>query len=320
MPLISVIVPVYKVEKYLKKCVDSILSQTLQDFEVFLIDDGSPDNCGKICDEYSEKDNRIIVIHKKNGGLSDARNVALNKISGEYITFIDSDDYVSQNHLETLYNALVNSESDMSVCNISSYSDNQYDDSFFKPSNCFKVLDDRKSIFNPAIPPCACAKLFKKTIFNDIRFPVGRLYEDIFVNHEVLAKAKRLALTGENTYYYLIRSDSIMHQEYKPAFTDIIDALNLRIKKLEELKLYDLADENRRFIYSRVSVAFANLDASVPENRKRLNEIKKIYEDEYPKLMKATNNSKQKFRYWLLRYCPGVHSKLFGKKMSLALG
>ena len=319
MPLISVIVPVYNVEKYLQKCVDSILNQTFSDFELFLVDDGSPDNCGIICDEYAKKDNRIIVIHKKNGGLSDARNVAIDRAKGEYLTFIDSDDYVAENHLESLYKALMNNGSDIAVANITSFDDNKFQESFYCPTDRELVLEGN-DVFNTIYQPCACSKLYKKLIFDVIRYPVGKLYEDVFVYHDVLAKAKRIVLTGQNTYFYLLRENSIMHQEYKLDFTDIIDAIELRIKKLEELDLQKLADENRVFIYSRVGVAFANLDPDVPENKKRLEEIKAIYDEEYPKLMKTTNNSKQKFRYWLLRNNPNLHSKMFGKKMSLALG
>lgn len=320
MPLISVIVPVYKVEKYIHKCIDSILNQTFRDFELFLVDDGSPDHCGKICDEYAVKDDRVIVIHKENGGLSDARNVAIDRAKGDYLTFIDSDDYVALDYLESLYNALIQSDSDIAISNITTFAENgQYDNEFYKITDKIEVLEG-KDIFSTIYRPNACAKLYKRFIFDDIRYPVGRLYEDAFVYHDVLSKANRIVLTGANSYYYLVRDDSIMRQEYKLAFTDIIDAIELRVKKLEELSLQDLADDNRVFIYSRVAVAFANLDPSVPENQKRLEEIKEIYDGEYPKLMKTTNNSKQKFRYWLLRNNPNLHSKLFGKNMSLALG
>ena len=319
MPVISVIVPVYKVEKYLNKCVDSILSQTFKDFELFLVNDGSPDNCGKICDDYAKKDSRVIVIHKENGGLSDARNVALDRIKGEYVTFIDSDDYVAENHLESLYNALIFTKSDMAVSNMTSFSGDSKNDNHYSPSTEIEVLNGR-DVFSTILHPCACSKLYNKQIFNEIRYPVGRLYEDVFVYHEVLARISRLVLTGKNTYFYYIRPDSIMHQEYKIQFTDIIDAIELRVKKLEELGLQDIANDNRVFIYSRVAVAFANLDASVPENKKRLNEIKRIYDSEYPKLMKTAPNAKQKFRYWLLKHFPNIHSKMFGSKMSLALG
>lgn len=319
MPLISVIVPVYKVEKYIHRCVDSILAQTFTNFELFLVDDGSPDNCGRICDEYAENDDRIIAIHKENGGLSDARNVALDRITGEYVTFIDSDDYVTDNHVETLYNAIMSTNADIAVANITSFSDNRTDLTFYQPAKEIKLLEGN-AVFETIYQPCACAKLYKRSVFDDIRYPDGRLYEDTFVYHDVLAKINCLVLTGVNTYFYLVREDSIMHQEYKLAFTDIIDAVELRVKKLEELGLQELADDNRVFIYSRVAVAFANLDATIPDNQERLNEIKKVYDTEYPKLMKTSNNSKQKFRYWLLKNNPDLHSRLFGKKMSLALG
>lgn len=320
MPLISVIVPVYKVEKYIHKCVDSILAQTFTDFELFLVDDGSPDNCGEICDEYAKKDDRIIVIHKENGGLSDARNVAIDRAKGDYLTFIDSDDYVSENHIETLYNALIKTDADISISNITNFSEGEFNYGFYKPTTEINVLEGIEDVFSTVYRPNACAKLYKKSIFDDIRYPVGRLYEDVFVYHEVLAKVNRIAFTGVNSYFYYYRNDSIMHQEYKLQFTDIIDAVELRIKKLEELGLKKLADDNREFIYSRVGAAFAFLDSTVSENKKRLIEIKVIYDNEYPKLMKTTDNPKQKFRYWLLKHSPNMHTKLFGKKMSKALG
>ena len=319
MPLISVIVPVYKVEKYIHKCVDSILSQTITDFELFLVDDGSPDNCGKICDEYAKKDSRIIVIHKDNGGLSDARNVAINRAKGEYLAFVDSDDLVSENHLETLYNALIDTDSDIAISNITMFDDDGYDDCFYKPTTTIKILENEE-VFATINRPNAWAKLYRRGVYSDIRFPVGRLYEDAFVWHDVLAKVNRIVLTGINSYFYYFRNDSIMHQEYRIQFTDIIDAIELRIKKLEKLGLQKLADDNREFIYSRVGAAFTYLDASIPENRKRLDEIKAIYDEEYPRLMKTTDNPKQKFRYRLLKSSPKLHTKLFGKRMSKALG
>ena len=165
MPLISVIVPVYKVEKYIHKCVDSILTQTFPDFELFLVDDGSPDNCGKICDEYAEKDNRVIVIHKENGGLSDARNVAIDRAKGDYLTFIDSDDYVSENHLETMYNALTETDSDIAIANITSFSEDKYNDEFYRPVKTRKMLQGKEAVFSTIYRPCAQTKLYKRYVF-----------------------------------------------------------------------------------------------------------------------------------------------------------
>ena len=114
--VVSVIIPIYKAEPYLKKCLDSIAAQTYKNLEIILIDDGSPDNCGRICDEYAANDPRVKVIHKQNGGMSDARNTGLDNATGEYLTFIDSDDYVSENFVDTLLNALRDNDADMSVC------------------------------------------------------------------------------------------------------------------------------------------------------------------------------------------------------------
>ena len=319
-PCISIIIPVYQVEEYLKTCIDSVLKQTFQDFEVILVDDGSPDQCGRICDEYAAKDQRIITIHKPNGGLSDARNAALDVVTGEYLTFVDSDDYIAENHLASLYYAIILYQADIAVSNITTVTtDKKLNEKFYRPEKEIKVLSGLE-VFNTLNRPNACGKLYKKSIFKNIRFPVGRLYEDVFIYHDVLGSINRLVLTGENTYYYLIRNNSIMHQDYRLEFTDIIDAIEARIKKLESVGLQELADQNREFIYSRVSVAYANLDDSIDANNKRLKEIKCIYDKEYPKLIHTTKHIKQKFRYWLLYRLPDFHSVIFGKKMAKTLG
>lgn len=318
MPEISVIVPVYNVEKYLDRCVKSIICQSFSDFELYLVDDGSTDGSGAICENWAKVDDRIRVIHKQNGGLSDARNAALDLITGNCITFIDSDDYVSDDYLESLYRALNDTGSDISICNISSVTGDKINDSFYRPSRELSTTDNRREMFMTMYTPAAPGKMYKRFIYDGIRFPVGKLYEDTFIYHDVLAKAKRICFTGINSYYYLMRNGSIMHQEYKLSSTDIVDALMLRINKLEELGLHDLADENRPFLYSRVGVAFANLDSSSAINKKRLDEIKDIYDCEYPKLMRSAPGFKQRIRYWLLHRFPSIHTKLFGKNMSIA--
>lgn len=319
MPIISIIIPVYKVEQYLEKCVESVLAQTFHDYELILVDDGSPDQCGEICDRYALSDSRIKVIHKTNGGLSDARNAALDIITGAYITFIDSDDYVAPNHIESLYESLTRNNADMAIANISSVINGKVHEDFYQPFTSETVIEG-KSVFDTLFQPCAQAKLYKKSLYQNIHFPVGRLYEDMFIYHDILAQVNRIAMTGMNTYYYLIRKNSILHQDYKYEFTDIIDALTARIHKLEELGLREMADKNRVFIYSRVAVAFAYLDPTVPKNKKRLREIKKIYNKEYPKLVKKTYSIKQQYRYFLLFVSPKIHTRVFGRKMRKVLG
>ncbi len=320
MPKVSVIVPVYKVEKYLRKCVDSILNQTFSDFELWLVDDGSPDNCPAICDEYAEKDNRIKVIHKANGGLSDARNAALDVMTGEYVTFVDSDDYIAPDMLETFYDAIVRNNADIAVGNIKGVSENGELSDFYVPFTKETILSGTDLLQTMCIP-CAQNRLYKTSIFKDLRYPVGRLYEDLFIYHKILAQINKMVMTGKTAYYYLVRSGSIMHGEYNIHFTDIIDAIKVRYEWLDSIGQTKLANETRMFIYSRSAVAYAHLDKNDPTHAKRLKEIRKIYVECYKVLIKDKSvSAKQKFRLWLLYRFPALHTKLFGNKMPLALG
>ncbi len=319
MPEISVIIPVYKVEKYLRKCVDSVINQTYKDLEIWLIDDGSPDNCPAICDEYAAMDSRIKVIHKKNGGLSDARNSALDVMNGKYVTFVDSDDYISGDAIQTLYDALINNQADISVGNMASIDDNGNISSFYTPAEAEAVLENEE-ILTSLNQPCAQNRLYKAEIFSEIRYPVGRLYEDVFTWHKVLSKVKRIALTGKVSYYYLVRSGSIMHSEYDIRFTDIVFAIKERYEWLDSIGQHKLADEARMFIYTRVAVAFAHLDPDNPEHNKILKEIKAIYDGCYKVLIKENIGMRQKIRLRLLYRFPSLHTKLFGRKMPIALG
>ena len=180
---ISVIVPIYKVEKYLHRCIDSVLAQTFTDFELILVDDGSPDNCGKICDEYAEKDNRIHVIHKENGGLSDARNAGIDwafaNSDSEWITFIDSDDWIHPKYLETLYNAVKETGCEISICG---YEETTGDSPKVDDINLQAVIVSTEDFFceHNVNAVVAWGKLYKKELFREIRYPVGKLHEDEF--------------------------------------------------------------------------------------------------------------------------------------------
>ena len=320
MPLISVIVPVYKVEPYLARCVDSILAQTLPDFELWLVDDGSPDGCPAMCDAYAAQDERVRVIHKENGGLSSARNVALERFAGQYVCFVDSDDYLASDALETMYAALCDTGADVAVGNMLSFDESGTDRDFYMPAAERTVLegDEMLSTLNQ---PCAQNRLYRAEIYRALRFPEGRLYEDVFVYHKVLAQCRKMVLTGKVGYYYMIRSDSIMHSSYDIRFTDIIDAVRERYEWLDAIGQCQLANEARLFIYSRVAVAYAHLDKKDPTHRERLAQITAIYRDCYRVLMKdGTVSVKQKLRLWLLYRLPALHTALFGKKMPPALG
>lgn len=224
MPEISVIVPVYKVEPYIHKCVDSILTQTFTDYELILVDDGSPDTCGNICDEYAQKDARIHVIHKENGGLSDARNAGMKIACGEYVIFIDSDDYIDADMLSYLYENLKKADADMATCGIYEvYADRiekqeEEPDFICSGEEAFRCIlrghTIRGEIWN---------KLIKRSCISDLEFPKGKLYEDIFYTVDMMQRIKKVAVGTKPKYYYLHRSDSITGKAYRPKLFDIID-------------------------------------------------------------------------------------------------
>ncbi len=218
-PLISVIVPVYKVEEYLDRCVESIVEQTYQNLEIILVDDGSPDNCPKLCDEWAEKDSRIKVIHKENGGLSDARNCGVKISNGEYITFIDSDDFVLPEYVEYLYSILNKNNADISCCGLkyvyttdrlTSFSDNKKDDRIQAISGieaCYKMYESEYNVYLVV----ANCKLYKKSLVENHPYPLGRLHEDEATTYKMLYEAKTVALSDKKLYGYYQNSNSIMH-------------------------------------------------------------------------------------------------------------
>ncbi len=210
MPLISVIVPVYNVEQYIERCVDSILCQTYSNLEIILVDDGSLDKCGEICDRYAKQDSRIRVIHKINGGLSDARNVALDMVTGEYIGFVDSDDWITPDMFEYLYNGIVNGKADISVCNYISAWKYKYIllHGYYKDI-VYTSQEALKELFSEHLENFAWNKLFKRELWMDVRYPKGKNFEDILTTYKLFERANRIAVLREGKYFYERRDDSI---------------------------------------------------------------------------------------------------------------
>lgn len=213
--MISVIVPVYNVEDYLHQCVDSIINQSYTDLEIILVDDGSKDNSGKICDEYAQQDSRIRVIHQQNQGLSAARNAGIDICTGEYILFVDSDDYLPEGILDLLHTIAVEHESDFVAGTFFRLSD----DGILTPARLrdpikgVEVYTGRQKMENYICVPkqtnSVWGKLFARELFQQIRFPVGKLFEDVFVTYQLVHNAKRIALTQEPSYIYRRRANSI---------------------------------------------------------------------------------------------------------------
>lgn len=233
--LISVIIPIYNVERYLSRCIDSVVNQTYTNLEIILVDDGSPDKCGIICDEYSKKDKRIKVIHKKNGGLSDARNAGINIVLGKYIGFIDSDDWIENNYFKRLHDLIDNYRADISVCNfIKTYNENEkFNVNLDIKINEYTNIEALEQYFDKYSIQMIVAwgKLYKAELFKSIRFPVGKIHEDEFTTHKLIYKANKVVLTTECLYYYWQRQDSIMGMGFniKGKF-DGLEALKERIE------------------------------------------------------------------------------------------
>lgn len=232
MPQISVIVPIYKVEPYLSRCIDSILNQTFSDFEIILVDDGSPDNSGKICDEYAEKDPRILVIHQENRGVSAARNTAiewaLKNSNSQWLTFIDSDDWIHPRYLELLFSAAITLGLDISACQ---YQKASTISSFIEvnDSNPNKMNSEKFYIENPITAVVPWCKLYKKTYFETIRYPIGIRYEDEFTTYKVLFKTPHIAYINENLYFYYTNPLGFMNSKWSPQRLDAIGAFEEQI-------------------------------------------------------------------------------------------
>ena len=241
--LISIIIPVYKVEKYIYKCIDSVLNQTYKNLEIILVDDGSPDKCPEICEEYAKKDNRIKIIHKKNGGLSDARNAGLKVATGKYIGFVDSDDYIEKDMYQVLYNNIIKTNSDISIVNLKEVKENEIIENNVKDEQNtieYTKLEGLKKLIENKIKSYAWNKLYKKEILNNIEFPVGRKMEDLAVMHKIFEKANKIVYTDKIEYYYLQRGDSILGnidlKLTKDLFYFVTERYKYMIKKYPQLQ------------------------------------------------------------------------------------
>lgn len=228
--LISIIVPVYNVEKYLKKCVYSILNQSYKNLEVILVNDGSTDNSGKICDELSREDSRIKVYHKDNGGLSDARNYGVAKANGEYVGFVDSDDYIDQYMYENLYKAIRKYNTQIAECGITRV----YKNNKLRPhydGEEYSLVVDREGYLkeyleNRKVYGAAVCKLLSIDLAKVLKFPDGKVYEDVFYTLELLKKVDKYTLISGNYYYYYIRGNSITTKTFSSRDMDYIEIID----------------------------------------------------------------------------------------------
>ncbi len=311
--LISVIVPIYKVEKYLDKCVNSIINQTYTDLEIILVDDGSPDNCSAMCDEYAKQDRRIKVIHKANGGLSDARNAGLDICKGEYIAFVDSDDWLEDNYIKIMYDQIIEDKSDMVICgyqrvdehnkvlNVDRIATNivRYDN-----SNKFELLFHNNSIARIV----AWNKLYARHIFDTLRYPIGRIYEDEFVIYDVINNCNKITLLPDVLYNYLVRNDSITGTK---VVTDKIihgiDCVKYRLSRMGNGNKY-INEVLAELIY-----AYVNIYIKAKGNKPLRKKIYKMFVQDYDMLMEVVF-LKSRLKCRLFRYMPNILAGLMRLK------
>lgn len=251
--MISIIVPVYNVEKYIHKCIDSILAQTFVDFELILVNDGSLDKSGVICDKYAEIDDRIRVIHKENGGQSTARNVALDIAKGKYIGFIDGDDYIDSNMFEILYNTNIKYESQISVCGRYNVFDGKIAKFFIsdKPIVMNSKESIRRLLVYNNMDSSPCDKLFEASLFDNIRFPKGYICEDVAVVYKLLENSKTIVHTGKPLYYYLQREGSTSKSSFSEKTMGLV-IYHKQVSEYVQSKYPDLKEEANYFYFSRL--------------------------------------------------------------------
>jgi glycosyltransferase involved in cell wall biosynthesis len=260
-PLISVIVPIYKVEQYLKQCVDSILNQTYRNLEVILVDDGSPDGCGAICDEYAAQDRRVIVLHKQNGGLSDARNAGMKAMRGEYLMFVDSDDLLTEDCIETLYQLIIEYRAELVIG--SSDRIDEHGAALPSVDNVYtntQVFDRAGAMKDMLTHGCsAWARLYSRTAHENIFFPKGEINEDEAIVLRILERCERVVATDKVIYHYRCRSNSITTKDFskkKLIWKDHCEANYLFIQKqYPELAPYAAARYCGSLLWSITEIA-----------------------------------------------------------------
>lgn len=301
-PLISVIVPIYNVEKYLARCVDSIVNQTYKNLEIILVDDGSPDRCPQMCDDYAEKDSRIKVVHKKNGGLSDARNAGIDVATGEYISFIDSDDYVSDDFFECLLDVMNKKNSDIAECSVVKlYEDNRFDE--FSDDLSVKTYDTQDAMSaliaeNP-FHQHVWNKLYKTELVKDIPYAVGKLNEDEFWTYQVFGRANKVARLNKTMYYYFQRSSSIMGVGYNIRRLDALEGKANRQKYIEnnfpELSTQAKIDLYGSCMFACQSVLKFMSGADKKKALELIRKYRKIYNLSFDEINTIKDSSKKYF-------------------------
>ena len=308
--MISVIVPVYNIEEYIERCIKSIINQTYSKLEIILVDDGSTDGSGVICDNYAEHDDRIIVIHKENGGLSSARNAGLEIARGEYIGFVDGDDYINESMYETLLDHIKKENGDMVICGfkeVKEGSNSSEDNKLSEEKVTIITGEERYRLITEFDTENIVAwnKLYRRTVFENLRFAVGKLHEDQWIVPYVIEKSERIIKIRDELYYYVTREASISKEKMKPKrMWDLFDALRNTTMFFKNKGLYAEQKEEARHLCNYVMEYYSKADSLFESPGKLKVKLRSYFRE----VMKECNNvfSYKQFTYQCFKICPTI--------------
>lgn len=315
-PVISIIVPVFKVEKYLSECVDSILTQTFKNFELLLVDDGSPDKCPQLCDNYAQQDDRITVLHKQNGGLSSARNYALDRVKGKYIIFVDSDDKLAQNSLETLYNEITATNADIVLGKVIRFAEN----GSLRPYTNIeerRIMSGKEALTmllkGNLLNISVCGGIYKKEIWDNIRMPLGYICEDWFVTPSLYFKATKVVFIPVLYYLYRDNPTSIMghlNKKVNPQVIEVAEHVIHIIKDADnQLYLYTLWSNLKR-VWKYVGIIYSQ--GRQNEEQDFLSQVRVMLRLYWQDLLKSRHMKfTEKVGVWSFCYCEKIYRCLY---------
>lgn len=289
--LVSIVVPVYNVEKYLKKSIESILNQTYKNVEILLVDDGSTDSSGQICDSFSKVDPRIRVFHKANGGLSDARNFGIEQMKGQYVAFIDSDDYISKDYVWKLYSSIKNNDSEVSICSFSLV-DEKGEKIKDELLDSGEVCLSGKQILEKVLTAdgyryvVAWNKLYRSTLFEKFQFKIGKLYEDEFLNYPLFWECQKVSIVEEPLYLYVQREGSIVQSNMTLEKIKMKDEMHT-----SRIEFY--SDKGHSFLHEKACQQYCNWIVTTTTNHRNvLNPtFAKYLQRQFRKFAKYTQNN-----------------------------
>ncbi len=313
---VSVVVPIYNVEAYLPRCVDSILQQTYTNLEIILVDDGALDNSGTIVDKYAQTDTRVIPVHKENGGLSDARNAGIDIATGDYICFVDSDDVIHSEYVETLLKLCVENECDIAQCRFEWSTEDSFSEDkgsgeviFYDSMGILDAIYSEKNVETVV----AWNKLYKRDLFKQIRYPKGRIHEDEATSYKLFYEAKKIARIDRVLYLYYQNMDSITKKKYSLKRLDILWALEERMSFFKEKGLESLYAKDSYKYLCKILIHYYLVSKMDKPDRNVLVELKEKYRKKLAESLKFNWSLKRKAALLVFGIFPGLYVPIVKK-------